>query len=267
MNIDLSKCKDAIYEDSKGNIVSHDSPDAKYVYINMPCIVRSKNFYKYRPKNSIMKLLCQNKSIYKFISKYIMNFNDFDLKPFDLHYDVSWDSDLAQKCIVAMSYNHGYSLIEAIYVWSNSCERCRNVLVYRYLDKKDRGSFGYEEYSPKWFRCPSRCNHCKDMVEITEVDLDDMKAGKFVYKTVELPDEAMDIANIDHLNYLLDKHEIDGCGHCKYVFKEDDFNNISLTGNCPRCNSTLNKGIIKRYKVERINGGVNIDELHCSKEI
>lgn len=45
-------------------------------------------------------------------------------------------------------------------VWkhiSTACERCMNVLAYKYLN----GADGYEEYSDEWKKCNTECDFCK----------------------------------------------------------------------------------------------------------
>ena len=44
------------------------------------------------------------------------------------------------------------------YITVTECERCMNVLAYKYLNGKD----GYEEYSEEWLKCPTVCQFCKD---------------------------------------------------------------------------------------------------------
>ena len=64
-----------------------------------------------------------------------------------------------QKCIVAMVNSGDYTLEEAIYVYCNSCERCMNVLEYKYLD----GADGYAEFGEEWQKCNTVCDWCRDL--------------------------------------------------------------------------------------------------------
>lgn len=41
---------------------------------------------------------------------------------------------------------------------STACERCMNVLAYKYLN----GADGYEEYSDEWKKCNTECDFCKN---------------------------------------------------------------------------------------------------------
>ena len=67
----------------------------------------------------------------------------------------------SQECIVAMVNSGDFTLEQAIYVFANSCERCMNALLYKYLDGKD----GYEEYSEEWYKCGTECDFCKEKQE------------------------------------------------------------------------------------------------------
>lgn len=65
------------------------------------------------------------------------------------------------ELIVAMVNSGDYTLEEAIYVYTNSCERCSNVLAYKYLNGND----GYPEYSNKWKNCHTSCKFCENEEE------------------------------------------------------------------------------------------------------
>ena len=56
----------------------------------------------------------------------------------------------------AMVNSGDFTLEQAIYVYANSCERCMNSLLYKYLDGKD----GYPEYSEEWKKCNTQCDFC-----------------------------------------------------------------------------------------------------------
>ena len=63
-----------------------------------------------------------------------------------------------EDVIIAMVNSGDYTLSEALMLWSKCCERCMNVLAYKYLNGKD----GYEEYSEEWLKCHTVCQFCKD---------------------------------------------------------------------------------------------------------
>lgn len=60
--------------------------------------------------------------------------------------------------ILGMVNSGDYTLSEALALWADCCERCCNVLAYKYTD----GADGYEEYSEEWKRCNTICSHCAD---------------------------------------------------------------------------------------------------------
>lgn len=62
-----------------------------------------------------------------------------------------------QDVIMAMVNSGDYTLQEALVVFSTACERCMNVLTYKYLN----GADGYEEYSDEWKKCNTECDFCK----------------------------------------------------------------------------------------------------------
>ena len=61
-------------------------------------------------------------------------------------------------CIVAMVNSGDFTLEQAIWVYANSCERCMNVLLHKYLN----GADGYPEYSEEWKKCNTFCDFCND---------------------------------------------------------------------------------------------------------
>ncbi len=62
----------------------------------------------------------------------------------------------SEDVILAMVHSGDYTLSEAIVVYGSACERCMNVLLYKYSDGKD----GYEEYSDEWKKCNTECQFC-----------------------------------------------------------------------------------------------------------
>lgn len=63
-----------------------------------------------------------------------------------------------EDCVLAMANSGDYTLQEAMVVYANACERCMNVLAYKYLNGKD----GYEEFSEEWKKANTVCDFCKD---------------------------------------------------------------------------------------------------------
>ena len=72
---------------------------------------------------------------------------------------ISYGTKWGQKCIVAMVNSGDYTLEEAIYVFTHSCERCMNVLLHKYLN----GEEGYPEYSDEWKKCNTVCHFCEEI--------------------------------------------------------------------------------------------------------
>ena len=65
----------------------------------------------------------------------------------------SWSEDL----ILVIANSGDYSLAEAIIISATSCERCMNVLAFKYgLD------WGYEEGSEEWEKTGTSCQFCED---------------------------------------------------------------------------------------------------------
>lgn len=60
--------------------------------------------------------------------------------------------------ILAMANSGEYTLSEALVVFSCACERCMNVLEYKYTNGKD----GYAEYSEQWEEANTICDFCKE---------------------------------------------------------------------------------------------------------
>lgn len=65
----------------------------------------------------------------------------------------------SEKIILAMVNSGDYTLSEAILIVSRACERCSNVLAYKYTNKED----GYPEGSKDWFKSKTSCKFCRDI--------------------------------------------------------------------------------------------------------
>ena len=64
----------------------------------------------------------------------------------------------SEELILAMVNSGDYTLSEAMCILGNCCERCLNVLSYKYLDGKD----GYPEYSEEWKKTNTSCEFCEE---------------------------------------------------------------------------------------------------------
>lgn len=156
MNIDYSKLeKKHWFEDENGNMVEDGDPKACYYRRCFPLEIHDQiSEYCYHPKNPIIRFLCRkSKRFYNWISK---GKNKTFKKIMDS--TTSFGSKWSQECIVAMVNSGDYTLEQAIWVYTNSCERCMNSLLYKYLDGKD----GYPEYSEEWKKCGTVCDFCRD---------------------------------------------------------------------------------------------------------
>lgn len=157
MKINYDKLnKKSWFEDANGNEISKEQiKDGEIAYYRscFPLKINDElSEYCYRPKNPIIKFLCRKSNrFYKWISKgKDRTFNHI------CTFSTTYNS--GQDCIVAMVNSGDFTLEQAIYVYANSCERCMNVLAYKYLDGKD----GYEEYSEEWKKCNTVCDFCRE---------------------------------------------------------------------------------------------------------
>ena len=156
MKIDYSKLeKKHWFEDLNGNMVEKEDPNACIYRRCFPLELHDQIYeYCYHPKNSIIKFLCRkSRKFYEWISK-------GKEKTFKQIMDgtISFGGKWSQDCIVAMVNSGEFTLEQAIWVYANSCERCMNVLLHKYLN----GTDGYEEYSEEWKNCRTECDFCKD---------------------------------------------------------------------------------------------------------
>lgn len=154
MNIDLTRLEKKFwFEDKNGNEVPFDSPEACYYRHCFPLELHSSlDEYRYHPKNFIIRFLCERSTkFYDFISKN-------KPKTFKTIFESVTTYASGQECIVAMANSGDYTLEEAIYIYANSCERCMNSLLYKYLDGKD----GYAEFSEEWKKCNTVCDFCRE---------------------------------------------------------------------------------------------------------
>lgn len=167
MNINYAKLeKRHWFEDEHGNEIPETDVDRIIKRGNRPIYYRRCfplelhdmiDEYCYHPKNPIIKFICRrSKLFYNWISKG----KSRTFKPI-LDGTTSFGSEWSQECIVAMVNSGDFTLEQAIWVYANSCERCMNVLLYKYLDGRD----GYEEFSGAWKVSGTECEFCRDIKE------------------------------------------------------------------------------------------------------
>lgn len=152
MNINLNKFKTYWFEDENGNVVDTAYDDRKhYTYHScFPCQLNHDICeYDYHPKGLVQNLLFKIPLTQKYVKKKIGRTYK-RLGSFCTSYKGMSD------VIVAMVNRGDYTLEEAIWICANACERCMNVLCYKYLDGKD----GYKEFSEEWEKCNTVCDFC-----------------------------------------------------------------------------------------------------------
>lgn len=167
MNIDLTKLKRFHwFEDEEGNVydAKGDLPNDKSFFtyhVVDPCVYREQvDSYtchpEYEHENNPFYQAMLHFKWFRRLMKYKYR-DHMTFKPF-FSGNVGFNSKFSQECIVAMVNSGDYTLSEAIYVYCNSCERCTNVLLYKYLD----GAEGYPEFSEEWHKCNTECDWCRN---------------------------------------------------------------------------------------------------------
>lgn len=173
------------FEDSDGNIYDATSDqlpsDVDYFTYHLAepnVYCEPVDSYTYHPEhlhenNQFYQAMLQFRWFYKLMLKRMKKRKaTMTFKPMftsSVHYSKS-----SEKVILAMANSGDYTLGEAIYVYCKSCERCMNVLTYKYLNGED----GYAEYSDEWYKCNTVCDWCKDDVKL-EPKLNGAKAIEF----------------------------------------------------------------------------------------
>lgn len=184
MNIDLNKIKCIWYEDENGNVVEHnensvEAPKGAYTYHS--CFPLEITEHIYRVNSSEKKKMCQHPRKYHrkdnglikgYKGRICSNCGCNQIRKWWQPYGRKWSDGSSithlmdghttigggnQDVILAMANSGDFTLSEALFVWSNACERCMNVLAYKYLDGKD----GYEEYSEEWKKANTVCKFCE----------------------------------------------------------------------------------------------------------
>lgn len=163
MKIDLTRMRTHWFEDKDGNIIEekenecvtqNTKEDILFYHVAWPCqFTETIDEYCWHPKNPIVKWLCKNRKIYKLLSKG----KDKTFKTI-MTCNTGFGAKFSQECIVAMVNSGEYTLEQAIWVYTNACERCANVLLHKYLNGKE----GYEEYSEEWKKAHASCQFCEE---------------------------------------------------------------------------------------------------------
>lgn len=168
MKIDLTELKRGHwFEDTDGNV--YDAMSDKlpkgidyFVYKSVfPCEYKEDiTVFTYHPEhrneeNSFYQAMLHFRWFYKWMQKRMKKRGDN--KTFKLIGSCNTTYNDGEL-ILAMCNSGDYTLEEAIYIHTHSCERCLNVLSYKYLDKKD----GYAEHSEEWEKCNTVCKFCEN---------------------------------------------------------------------------------------------------------
>ena len=137
MKIDKTKLKMGIwYEDAEGNYIPYDGvvnenpENARSYHVSWPLEVREEVWFYGENRKK-------------------------EAKP-----DFTFTCHIGrgnEDVLLAMANSGDYTLSEAIAVWANACERCMNVLTYKYLNGKD----GYPEFGDEWKKCNTVCAYCR----------------------------------------------------------------------------------------------------------
>ena len=147
------------YEDTNGNVIE-EKQVKDFEYVTYHCcfpleITEHIDEYCYHPRNLFIKHLCFFiKPLRRYLNKKYKDNKTFK-RILECNSHIGGGNE---EVILAMANSGDYTLSEALLVWSQSCERCMNVIAYKYLNGKD----GYEEYSDEWEKCNTVCDFCRD---------------------------------------------------------------------------------------------------------
>lgn len=123
--------------------------------------VEKLTIYTYHPEhlhkdNSFYQAMLCFKWFYKFMVKRMKKRGESKIFKDIASFNTTFNS--GSDCIVDMVNSGDYTLEEAIYIYTHSCERCINVLEHKYSN----GKIGYEEYSKEWEKANTVCDFCKN---------------------------------------------------------------------------------------------------------
>ena len=146
------------YEDINGNIIDKESVrnmDSVTYHSLFPLeITEHIDEYCWHPKTKLHKFLCKFKPAREYLRKKYRTKKTFK-HICDCNCHIGGGN---QEVILAMVNSGDYTLAQALRLYSQSCERCMNVLAYKYLDGKD----GSVEYSDEWKKANTVCDFCRE---------------------------------------------------------------------------------------------------------
>ena len=185
MNIDKSKLKLGIwYEDENGNYLGSNEESVEHVkgaHTYHTCFPLEVTEHIYISHSDEKKKKCKHKR--RFLKKDTGLIKGYkgrmctacgcnQIRKWWQPWGRKWDNGTAithlmdghthigggnEKIILAMANSGDYTLSEAIAVYASSCERCSNVLAWKYTN----GQEGYEEYSEEWKKANTVCKFCE----------------------------------------------------------------------------------------------------------
>lgn len=179
MKIDKTKLKTLWYEDAKGNEVEQDSKDVLYQVSRFPLEVRTKHLKlitqkdvdKCKHKRRYIKRTfgwidgikgrecqkCRGTQVRKWWQPWGRKWKGYGSRE-----EFVGTTHIGNGEILLLMANSGdYTLSEAIIAYSQSCEKCINVLWHKYTN----GQEGYAENSEEWQKCGTSCEWCRDEKE------------------------------------------------------------------------------------------------------
>lgn len=159
MNIDLNKFKTFWFELEDGTKVD-EVPNGYKGYVSywtaFPCQFTEHMYsYIFHPKHWWERVLL------KINPRLMDKWNITKGRTFKHCCDFNATYYSMSDVIVSMVNSRDYTLEQAIWICAKSCERCMNVLAYKYLN----GGDGYAEYSEEWNKCNTVCDFCESADE------------------------------------------------------------------------------------------------------
>ena len=174
MNIDKAKLKTLWYEDAEGNEVDRDSKDMVYQVANFPLEIQTRRL---KMVTTADVAACKHKRKYikrtfgwidRIKGRECQACHGTQVRKWYQPWGRKWDANGSRPAfsstvgicndttILAMANSGDYTLGEAMLAYSKACEKCSNVLAYKYSNGKE----GYAENSKDWKQCNTSCLWC-----------------------------------------------------------------------------------------------------------
>lgn len=231
------------FEDNEGNVYldpsfhldSEQLPDGKLFYYAIhPCVYSEEvAIYDYHPEdyhtsNHFYQAMLQFPWFKNWMKKRMAKSDRYTRTYKHLLTDTSSIGIVSQELIFAMVESGDYNLAEAFYIVGRSCERCLNVLIYKYLADwthlnrlrkvlgDDYSDTGYAKYSQAWHDAGTSCEFCKN---------DDKEDLHFQACAVDIPLTRGRAKSIDPKQFKIKWDEI----------KEENMPINAVCKNCSTC--------------------------------